>query len=75
MQTAIFVLIISLTVDPELWEYKGHFLNCRQATIWQEIHYPDAKATKCMLEEYIIMPININKRTFDIRNKHGKRLN
>jgi hypothetical protein len=74
MDAAIFVLVLSMTVEPELWEYKGHFVNCKQATIWQEIHYPDAKATKCMFEEYIMMPKNLNKRTFDIRDKKGRRI-
>jgi len=74
MDAAIFVLVLSMTVEPELWEYKGHFVNCKQATVWTELHYPEAKASKCMLEEYIMMPKNLNKRTFDIRDKKGKRI-
>jgi|TARA_R110000803_G_scaffold87355_4_gene154012 hypothetical protein len=73
MTTANFVFLISMSIEPEIWEYKGHFLDCNQAMIWKEKNYPDAPATKCMLEKYIVMPKNIAPRTIDIRDKNGKR--
>jgi|TARA_R110000851_G_scaffold309380_1_gene468794 hypothetical protein len=74
MDIAIFVLVISMSIEPEIWEYKGHFVNCQQANEWRERHYPKAQATKCLLEEYFYMPKNIKKRTFDIRDKKGRRI-
>jgi len=74
MDAAIFVLVLSMSVDPTLWEYKGHFVNCKQALAWTELHYPEAKASKCMFEEYLELPKNLNKRTFDIRDNKGGRI-
>ena len=33
MTTANFVFLISMSIEPEIWEYKGHFLDCNQAMI------------------------------------------
>jgi len=72
---AEFVLIISMTAPLENWEYKGHFMNCNQAIIWQQMHYPKAKATRCLLQKYIALPKATKKRTYDVRDgKNGKRL-
>ena len=71
---AEFVLVVSVTSPIDNWIYKGHFMNCKQAQLYVELNIPEAKATRCLLEEYIYLPKDLKKRTFEIRRNDGKRL-
>lgn len=65
-----FVLVISTSVGPlDNWTYVGHFDNCIQAHIYKELHHPEATASRCLLEEYIILPDNLE---YIDRKVHGK---
>jgi hypothetical protein len=63
-----FVLVVSVTSPIEHWEYKGHFLSCEQAHLYVELNIPDAKATRCLLEDYIYLPDSVKKRTIRIHD-------
>lgn len=65
---AAFVLVVSMTSPVENWVYKGHFMNCEQAQLYVELNIPEAKATRCLLEQYIDLPEDIKKRTINIHN-------
>ena len=54
-----FVMVISIMVTPigpSDWKYIGHFTNCTQALQHVRLHHPEAKGTRCLLENYIYLP-------------------
>jgi len=54
-----YVMVIStiLTpIGPSDWKYIGHFENCTQAYQHVKKNHPKATSTRCMLEEYIYLP-------------------
>jgi len=61
---AEFVLLVSMTAPIDNFEYKGHFLNCEQASWFVELNYPKATATRCILEEYTALPKTIEKKSY-----------
>ena len=65
---AEFVLLVSITAPIDNFEYKGHFLNCEQASWFVELNYPKATATRCILEEYTALPKTIEKRVIRVQN-------
>ena len=71
---AEFVLVVSVTAPIEQFKYIGHFVNCEQAHMHVKLNIPEAKATRCLLEEYVYLPKDLKKRTFEIRRNDGKRL-
>ena len=71
---AEFVLVVSVTVPIEHFKYIGHFTSCDQAQLHVELNIPEAKATRCLLEDYIYLPKDLKRRTFEIRRNDGKRL-
>tara|TARA_R110000824_G_scaffold395880_1_gene596962 strand:- start:1941 stop:2165 length:225 start_codon:yes stop_codon:yes gene_type:complete len=71
---AEFVLVVSVTAPIEHFKYIGHFTSCDQAQLYVELNIPAAKATRCLLEDYIYLPKDLKRRTFEIRRNDGKRL-
>lgn len=65
---AEFVLVVSVTVPIDNFKYIGHFLSCDQAQLYVELNIPDAKATRCLLEDYIYLPDSLRKRTIRIHD-------
>tara|TARA_R110000823_G_scaffold306232_1_gene428574 strand:+ start:695 stop:985 length:291 start_codon:yes stop_codon:yes gene_type:complete len=65
---AEFVLVVSITSPIDNWIYKGHFISCEQAQLYVELSIPEAKATRCLLEDYIYLPEDLKKRTINIHD-------
>jgi hypothetical protein len=65
---AEFVLVVSITSPIDNWLYKGHFVSCEQAQMYVELNIPEAKATRCLLEDYIYLPEDLKKRTINIHD-------
>ena len=63
-----FVLVVSVTTPIESFRYVGHFTSCEQAHLYVELNIPDAKATRCLLEDYIYLPDSVKKRTIRIHD-------
>ncbi len=63
-----FVLIISTNPIIDEWEYQGNFSNCDVAHLWMTLHRPDARASKCMLQEYIYLPKDTIIKNIDMKN-------
>mgnify|MGYP005678210165 FL=1 len=54
-----YVMVFSTMLTPmgsSDWTYAGHFTNCTQAYQFVKKNHPEATSTRCMLEEYIYMP-------------------
>lgn len=54
-----YVMVITLAVTPigtGDWEYIGHFTSCYHAQAYVKKNHPKAKASRCLLEEYIFLP-------------------
>ena len=59
----VMVISIMLTpVGPSDWKYIGHFVNCTQAQQHVRLHHPEATGTRCLLEEYIHLPDEIEHK-------------
>jgi len=59
----VMVISIMLTpVGPSDWKYIGHFVNCTQAHQHMKLHYPEATGSRCLLEEYIHLPDEIEHK-------------
>ena len=65
---AEFVLVVSVTAPIEHFKYIGHFTSCDQAQFYVELNILEAKATRCLMEDYIYLPEDVKKRTINIHN-------
>lgn len=60
-----YCLIVYLFNDYKNPEYVGHFKNCAIASQYQEEYYPNHQSSKCLLQEYIILPENLEIKEID----------
>lgn len=60
-----YVLIVYMFNNYQNPEYVGHFKNCDEATQYQEKHYPNHQTSKCLLEQYILLPKNLKKKEIE----------
>ena len=63
-----FVLVVSVTAPIDNFKYIGHFTSCDQAQLYVELNIPEAKATRCLLEDYIYLPEDLKKRIINIHD-------
>jgi len=63
-----FVLVVSVTAPIDNFKYIGHFTSCDQAQLYVELSIPEAKATRCLLEDYIYLPEDLKKRIINIHD-------
>lgn len=62
-----YVLVVYITMNSP--QYVGHFVDCANANLYVDKHYPDAEYTSCLHEDYINLPDGLIKK--EINN--GKR--
>ncbi len=69
MDAFLYVLVMSFS-QPESWVYQGHFKSCKQANLYISLNFKDVKeySSRCLLEEYIILPKDTKKRIMDIHD-------
>jgi hypothetical protein len=65
-----YVLVVYMFNDFKNPEYVGHFRDCKSATTYQKKHYPNHQSSKCLLEQYILLPKNLKRK--EIYNVEGK---
>lgn len=58
---ASFVLVVNLMGIPADWQYIGHFSSCNDADMYMKIHFDKVFESKCILEEYIYLPEDLEK--------------
>ena len=63
-----FVLVVSVTAPIDNFKYIGHFTSCDQAQLYVELNIPEAKSTRCLLEDYIYLPEDLKKRIINIHD-------
>ena len=66
---AEFILVVSVVTIPTDFKYIGHFVNCDQAHLYIKLNIPDKVESRCLLEEYMYLPIDIKKRVITIHDK------
>ena len=65
---AEFVLVVSVAAPIDNFKYIGHFTSCDQAQLYVELNIPEAKSTRCLLEDYIYLPEDLKKRIINIHD-------
>ena len=65
MEAFLYVLVVSFTEPHDTWLYQGHFANCKRAHLYMELNLGEVKASKCLLEEYIVLPKDTPKKFMD----------
>ena len=68
MEAFIFVLVVNLNPLFDQLNYVGHFKSCSHANLYVELHYPDVQESRCLLEEYIVIPKDVKKRIIDVHD-------
>jgi hypothetical protein len=68
---AKFVLVVSVVSMPTDFKYIGHFVSCDQADVYMELNIPDKVESRCLIEDYIYLPIDIKKRVIHLRDSKG----
>lgn len=67
-----FVMVISTNPMEEDYFYIGNFKSCEVGHIYVELHYPEANATRCLLQEYIMLPEDTKFKNIDMSNGYYK---
>jgi len=59
----IFVMAITFHHAPfEAYEYVGHFQSCQQANDYVALNHPTRVGSRCLFEEYIVIPKDTIKK-------------
>tara|TARA_R100000781_G_scaffold114701_2_gene86235 strand:- start:315 stop:560 length:246 start_codon:yes stop_codon:yes gene_type:complete len=68
MEAFLYVLVMSFS-QPSDWVYQGHFKSCEYASQYIKQNFQDVKeySSRCLLEEYIVLPKNTRKRIVDLQ--------
>jgi len=68
MIEGLFVLVVSVTDMPTDIKYIGTFVNCEQAHLYMDLNIPEAKESRCILEQFMYLPDNFQHNYIEVHD-------